>query len=56
MIDYLPQLLEALKHETWTVSPLAKLLLQRAMTSPRVAHCFYWLLTQSLPGMTPQVR
>jgi phosphatidylinositol-4-phosphate 3-kinase len=46
MVDYLPQLLEALKHETWSVSPLAKLLLQRALKSPRVAHSLYWLLAQ----------
>lgn len=46
LVDYLPQLLEALKHETWSVSPLAKLLLQRSLQSPRVAHSLYWLLTQ----------
>ena len=48
LVDYLPQLLEALKHETWSVSPLAKLLLQRSLQSPRVAHSLYWLLTQVL--------
>ena len=52
LVDYLPQLLEALKHETWSVSPLAKLLLQRSLQSPRVAHSLYWLLTQvcSIPS------
>ncbi|TRY73729.1 hypothetical protein TCAL_06692 [Tigriopus californicus] len=54
IIDYLPQLLEALKHETWSNSPLACLLLERSLTSPRIAHYLYWYLTQSLPGNTPQ--
>ena len=54
-VDFLPQLLEALKHETWTASPLAKLMLERSLASPRVSHSLYWLLAQSLPGQTPQV-
>ena len=54
LVDFLPQLLEALKHETWATSPLAKLLLKRALVSPRLAHSLYWLLTQSLPGSSPQ--
>ena len=32
-------------------SPLAKLLLERALKSPMMAHSLYWLLTQSLPGL-----
>ena len=54
MVDFLPQLLEALKLETWTTSPLAKLLLSRSLATPRLAHSLYWLLTQSLPGSSPQ--
>jgi phosphatidylinositol-4-phosphate 3-kinase len=54
LVDFLPQLLEALKHETWATSPLAKLLLSRSLMSPRLAHSLYWLLTQSLPGSSPQ--
>ena len=54
LLDYLPQLLEALKHETFSTSPLARLLIQRSLASPRVAHSLYWLLTQALPGDTPQ--
>nr|XP_050846088.1 phosphatidylinositol 4-phosphate 3-kinase C2 domain-containing subunit beta isoform X2 [Vespula vulgaris] len=56
LVDYLPQLLQALKHETYEASPLAKFLLERALISPRVAHHIYWLLTQALPGQSPQVQ
>ncbi|XP_012259521.2 phosphatidylinositol 4-phosphate 3-kinase C2 domain-containing subunit beta isoform X3 [Athalia rosae] len=56
LIDYLPQLLQALKHETYEASPLARFLLERALLSPSVAHHIYWLLTQSLPGQSPQVQ
>lgn len=55
LVDYLPQLVQALKHETWEASPLAYFLLERALTSPRVAHHLYWLLAQALPGEFPQV-
>ena len=55
LVDYLPQLVQALKHETYDASPLAKFLLERALTSPRVAHYLYWLLVQTLPGSSPQV-
>lgn len=55
IVDYLPQLVQALKHETYDSSPLAAFLLRRALCSPRVAHHLYWLLTQSLPGQCPQV-
>lgn len=54
LVDYLPQLLQALKHETYEASPLAKFLLNRSLLSPRVAHHIYWLLTQALPGQSPQ--
>lgn len=52
--DFLPQLLQALKHDAYEASPLAKFLLCRALESPRVAHHLYWLLAQSLPGDAPQ--
>ncbi|XP_012279784.1 phosphatidylinositol 4-phosphate 3-kinase C2 domain-containing subunit beta isoform X2 [Orussus abietinus] len=54
LIDYLPQLLQALKHETYEASPLARFLLERSLLSARVAHHIYWLLTQALPGQSPQ--
>ncbi|XP_011630891.1 phosphatidylinositol 4-phosphate 3-kinase C2 domain-containing subunit beta isoform X2 [Pogonomyrmex barbatus] len=54
LVDYLPQLLQAMKHETYEASPLTQFLLERALLSPRVAHYIYWLLTQALPGQSPQ--
>lgn len=56
LVDYLPQLLQAMKHETYETSPLARFLLERALLSPKVAHHIYWLLNQTLPGQSPQVQ
>ena len=52
LITYLPQLVQAVKHEAWDVSKLTELLLERALTSPRLAHHLYWLLNQCLPLQT----
>nr|XP_053643697.1 LOW QUALITY PROTEIN: phosphatidylinositol 4-phosphate 3-kinase C2 domain-containing subunit beta-like [Cherax quadricarinatus] len=49
LITFLPQLVQAVKHEAWDISPTAELLLERALTSPRLAHHLYWLLNQCLP-------
>jgi phosphatidylinositol-4-phosphate 3-kinase len=54
LVDYLPQLLQALKHDCYEASPLACFLLGRSLDSPRVAHYLYWLLIQNLPGDCPQ--
>jgi len=54
LLDFLPQLVQVLKHETYLTSPLAALLFRRALASPRVAHHLYWLLTQGLRGAFPQ--
>lgn len=54
LVDFLPQLLQALKHDTYEASPLSRFLLARALESPRVAHYLYWLLAHSLPGEAPQ--
>ena len=55
LLDFLPQLVEAVKHETWSASPLSRLLIERSLTCPRICHNLYWLLTQALPGVSPQV-
>ncbi|XP_068208817.1 phosphatidylinositol 4-phosphate 3-kinase C2 domain-containing subunit beta isoform X2 [Palaemon carinicauda] len=52
LVTFLPQLVQAVKHEAWDVSPTAELLLERALTSPRLAHHLYWLLNQCLPLQT----
>lgn len=54
LADYLPQLLQALKHDTYEASELAEFLLSRSLESPRIAHHLYWLLVHSLPGDSPQ--
>uniref|UniRef100_T1GPX7 phosphatidylinositol 3-kinase n=1 Tax=Megaselia scalaris TaxID=36166 RepID=T1GPX7_MEGSC len=54
LVDYLPQFLQALKHDTYEASPMAKLLLSRCLECPRIAHHMYWLLMHSLPGDSPQ--
>ena len=56
LLDFLPQLVEAVKHETWSASPLSRLLIQRSLSCPRLCHSLYWLLTQALPGVSPQVN
>ncbi|KAM7355935.1 phosphatidylinositol-4-phosphate 3-kinase catalytic subunit Pi3K68D isoform 2-T2 [Cochliomyia hominivorax] len=54
LVDYLPQLIQALKHETYEASAMARFLLCKALESPRIAHHMYWLLVHSLPGDGPQ--
>ncbi|XP_061177401.1 phosphatidylinositol 4-phosphate 3-kinase C2 domain-containing subunit alpha-like [Saccostrea echinata] len=44
IVDFLPQLIQALKYESYHASPLAWLLLERASTSVRFAHQLFWLL------------
>lgn len=52
--DFLPQLLQALKHDTYEASAMAEFLLTRSLESPRIAHHLYWLLVHCLPGDLPQ--
>lgn len=54
IIRVLPQLVEALGHETYDDSTLAFLLMARSLASPAVAHALFWLLLHSLPHV-PQV-
>ncbi|XP_050441435.1 phosphatidylinositol 4-phosphate 3-kinase C2 domain-containing subunit beta isoform X2 [Adelges cooleyi] len=54
LVDFLPQLVQAVKHETYDNSPLAEFLLEKALSSPIIAHTLYWLLMQPLPGQSPQ--
>lgn len=54
LVDILPQLVVALRHETYENSALAYFLLDRALRSPRVAHHLFWLLSHNLPGAMPQ--
>ena len=54
LVDYMPQLLEALKLEPFDHSPLMVFLLERSLSSPQVSHALYWLLVQQLPEPSPQ--
>ncbi|CAH0717341.1 unnamed protein product, partial [Brenthis ino] len=51
LIRLLPQLTQALRYETYEASPLAELLLSRALSAPAVAHKLFWLLVHSLPNV-----
>ncbi|KPJ17846.1 Phosphatidylinositol-4-phosphate 3-kinase C2 domain-containing subunit alpha [Papilio machaon] len=51
LIRVLPQLTQALRYETYEASPLAELLLSRALSAPAVAHKLFWLLVHSLPNV-----
>ncbi|GAB6033726.1 hypothetical protein CHUAL_013838 [Chamberlinius hualienensis] len=48
LCDYLPQLVQALKYETYDSSALADFLIERSLASIRVMHHLYWLLRQNL--------
>jgi phosphatidylinositol-4-phosphate 3-kinase len=43
-IDLLPQLVQSLKYDNYLNSPLSKLLLEKVVSSPRIAHYLYWSL------------
>lgn len=52
LCDYLPQIVQVLKYEPWDDSPVAWFLLERSLTSVRVAHHLYWLLKENLTDPT----
>lgn len=47
----MPQLTQALRHETYEANPIAELLLSRALAAPAVAHRLFWLLVHQLPNV-----
>ncbi|EDV96661.1 phosphatidylinositol 4-phosphate 3-kinase C2 domain-containing subunit beta [Drosophila grimshawi] len=49
LVDFLPQLVQSLKHDTYEASALSRFLLSKCLESPRFAHHMYWLLVHSLP-------
>ena len=42
LCDFLPQLVQSLRHDCFEACPMASLLLSRAVRSPRIAHHLYW--------------
>ncbi|KAG8182177.1 hypothetical protein JTE90_017128 [Oedothorax gibbosus] len=48
LCDYLPQMVQILRYEAFDDSPTAWFLLERSLTSVRVAHHLYWLLKENI--------
>lgn len=47
LIDFLPQVIQAIRFEPYLDSPLIWYLLESALTNVRVAHSLYWLLKEN---------
>ncbi|XP_029429703.1 phosphatidylinositol 4-phosphate 3-kinase C2 domain-containing subunit beta isoform X2 [Rhinatrema bivittatum] len=56
LLDYLPQLVQALKYECYLDSPLVRFLLKRAICDLRVTHYFFWLLKDGLKDSQFSIR
>ncbi|MFT7814039.1 phosphatidylinositol 4-phosphate 3-kinase C2 domain-containing subunit beta isoform X2 [Arapaima gigas] len=56
LLDFLPQLVQALKYECYLDSPLVRFLLRRAIGDVRIAHYLFWLLKDALQDSQFSVR
>ncbi|KAL2090880.1 hypothetical protein ACEWY4_013143 [Coilia grayii] len=56
LLDFLPQLVQALKYECYLDSPLVRFLLRRAIADMRIAHYLFWLLKDALQDSQFSVR
>uniref|UniRef100_A0A672RSA0 Phosphatidylinositol-4-phosphate 3-kinase catalytic subunit type 2 beta n=1 Tax=Sinocyclocheilus grahami TaxID=75366 RepID=A0A672RSA0_SINGR len=56
LLDFLPQLVQALKYECYLDSHLVRFLLRRAIGDMRIAHYLFWLLKDALQDSQFSVR